>query len=389
MPDYYLPYVITEIYCFIFALIVLVRIDRNVGSEHEVRELRNMIYTYFVLIVTDILWMSFETDVLNPNNYLNALVNAISIMSISLGCYYWYGFVSDRLHRVFKRRKLHKILIRIPLLVIFALDLISVFTGWIFKIDTNGHYHETKLFILQGVVNYFYMIVPAFLAIKAAIKTRVVAERLECLSYTAYLFISLISVLFDTELNVGPILVLNIFMAIIILFLMIQNMRIYSDALTGLNNRRRLNAYLSDRLSKASDEHKIIIFMMDINNFKSINDEYGHIAGDAALKQFAQVMKCLAGQFGAFIARYGGDEFCLVCDLVDHKSPEEFDRELTQELDARLGEITNLTNGKKLSVSIGYTVCDEHEDYALAFMHADRMLYDRKKEWKIANANAR
>ena len=83
-----------------------------------------------------------------------------------------------------------------------------------------------------------------------------------------------------------PLLGLSIFMMILILFLMIQNMQVYNDALTGLNNRRRLNQYLEDRLSKASPARPLLLFIMDINSFKSINDVYGHLEGDHALRFF-------------------------------------------------------------------------------------------------------
>jgi diguanylate cyclase (GGDEF)-like protein len=58
----------------------------------------------------------------------------------------------------------------------------------------------------------------------------------------------------------------------------------------------------------------MLLFMMDIDNFKSINDAYGHIEGDGALKAFSDAMKDVAIRYSAFIARYGGDEFCMVMD---------------------------------------------------------------------------
>lgn len=385
MNQIFIYYVMPEIYCFVFALIVLLRVDRNVGSEHEVRELRNLIFTYFAYILTDALWASFELGIFRPGHYINAAINCISVMSISLGCFYWYSFVCDRLHRKYSNRKLHKLLSRLPVAIIFALDIISIYTGWMFRINADGHYCDTKLFIIQGIVNFGYILVPAFLSIKAFIRSNSVTERLEYASYCVYVVISVFSLVFDEDMKYGPILAENMFLAILILFLMIENMHICIDALTSLNNRRRLNCYLEEKLQHASDQHAVIVFMMDINSFKSINDHYGHIAGDEALKIFSGVLKSIAGQSGAFIARYGGDEFCLVAELEDH-SAENYDAELREKLANRLKAVKDSTHGQCLSVSVGYTVCYSHQDYQAVFASADRMLYTRKKEWKKNNS---
>jgi diguanylate cyclase (GGDEF)-like protein len=66
-------------------------------------------------------------------------------------------------------------------------------------------------------------------------------------------------------------------MMILILFLMMQNNQVCNDALTGLNNRRRLNRYLESVLPRVSAEHRMFLFIMDINSFKRINDMYGHV----------------------------------------------------------------------------------------------------------------
>jgi len=58
---------------------------------------------------------------------------------------------------------------------------------------------------------------------------------------------------------------------------MIQDQQIYNDALTNLNNRRHLNHFLEERLSKASPERPVTVYMIDINGFKSINDRFGHV----------------------------------------------------------------------------------------------------------------
>ena len=88
-------------------------------------------------------------------------------------------------------------------------------------------------------------------------------------------------------------------------------MQIYNDALTGLNNRRRLDQFLEEHLEISSKDRPVSLLLMDVNGFKKINDKFGHIEGDAVLKMVGTVLKLAAADFDAFAARYGGDEFCL------------------------------------------------------------------------------
>lgn len=86
-----------------------------------------------------------------------------------------------------------------------------------------------------------------------------------------------------------------------------------TDALTGLANRRKLNAYAEMIFAKAFEEEKNLgIEMVDIDYFKQYNDTYGHQAGDEVIKTLANCMKTVAKESDAFCARYGGDEFVFI-----------------------------------------------------------------------------
>jgi len=385
MTHLYLPYAITEAYCIIFAVTIWLRLSSSLGSEHEVRQLRNMIYSYLAMLVTDILWALMEDGILHLPRLLNASINAVVITSITCGCYFWFRFIEDRLHFAFARRKTLDKLLTIPLLVTCSLDVISIFTGWIFYIDAGGHYQSTELFLLVHTsVNYLYLLIPTVYAAYRAMRTRSRLDRAEYWTYALYMIAPLLSGLLEDTFPYVPLLALNIFMMILILFLMIQNMQVYHDALTGLNNRRRLNKYLEDCLPKASPEHPVLLLIMDLNGFKTINDVYGHLEGDRALTLFAGILKNAAARHGAFAARYGGDEFCVVMDAAGHTAPE-IAGEIRQSLESAPPIETREGGSYLLSVSIGCAVCDRPEaepDAVLA--RADKLLYEDKAKWHLA-----
>jgi len=167
-------------------------------------------------------------------------------------------------------------------------------------------------------------------------------------------------------------------MIINILFLMIQNLQIYNDALTDLNNRRRLDQFLDERLPRVSAERPLTVMMIDINAFKAINDACGHIEGDRALRTFSDVLKKAAAQHDAFLARYGGDEFCFVASAAGCAPAD-----LADEIHARLRRAQEGADKPYvLSASIGYTLCDRPEnDSNAVLVRADEMLYRSKQQW--------
>ena len=371
------PYIITELYCAAFAVTIWLRLNRNIGTEHEVRQFRNMIYSYTGLLITDILWALMEDGILHLPNVLNAFINAVGLISVTCGCYFWFRYIEDRAHFSFASSRILDAVLAVPLLIVCVLDLSSVFTGWIFYIDPQGYYTDTPHFVIYAAVNYFYLLVPTVYSIYRAVKTPLRQERSEYLTYSLYMIAPLISGILEGFFTYVPLLALNIFLMILIMYLMIQNKQIYNDALTGLNNRSRLDRYLESCLLKASPGHPLLLFIMDINSFKSINDIYGHLEGDRALKLFAEILKKIASRYNAFAARYGGDEFCLVIDAPGI-APEEIAEDIHRTLEKAQAGGTAYT----LTVCIGYTVCDGSEsstDAALA--KADGFLYESKKAW--------
>lgn len=84
------------------------------------------------------------------------------------------------------------------------------------------------------------------------------------------------------------------------------------DGLSGLLNRDAMLGYVDWLISKG---HKFSFFLIDIDNFKNVNDTYGHMVGDKVINQTAQYFVRLIGEHGV-VARYGGDEFLVAFDGV-------------------------------------------------------------------------
>lgn len=126
----------------------------------------------------------------------------------------------------------------------------------------------------------------------------------------------------------------------------------YSDGLTGLPNRRKFNDfYESAYQANALKERHMVLLMMDLDNFKSFNDTYGHLAGDDCLRLVSQVMLNMFPHKKDLVARYGGEEFSAV--LQGYSKDEAL--AICEQLRKRINEIDIVVDGViiKVTISIG------------------------------------
>jgi diguanylate cyclase (GGDEF)-like protein/PAS domain S-box-containing protein len=152
------------------------------------------------------------------------------------------------------------------------------------------------------------------------------------------------------------------------------------DALTGLPNRSALLEGLSERLSQIrTNQQKLIVYLLDLDGFKCVNDTLGHAAGDALLKQLASRLKSTIAD-GDLIARLGGDEFAI----VQVSSRDE--REQAIRLSVTLLEIVArpfLVEGQDVSVGVSIGIAIAPIDGLTAselLYRADLALYRVKSE---------
>lgn len=242
MSSVYISYAITEMCLIILAFVIYSKLDINIGTEYEVKRLKSLIWSYIVVLVTDIFWAITEAGVIIPPKLLNAAFNGVSISAVALGCYYWYDYIMNRLHYHFTKVK--RIAAAIPGMAVIALNMMSIFTGWVFQIDENHHYVYGPLFFLQAIVTYGYLLTATVCSFIKARRIHSKLERREYVVYGLYMLPPLVSGLIEDFFPGAPILCMCMFIAILIVFITIQDSQIFNDALTGLSNRRKLEIFL-------------------------------------------------------------------------------------------------------------------------------------------------
>lgn len=145
------------------------------------------------------------------------------------------------------------------------------------------------------------------------------------------------------------------------------------DELTGLLNRRAIERIIGKQESLFSTEGvEYAAIMIDIDNFKNINDNYGHHLGDLALKNVAEcIQKSIRSTDYAF--RFGGDEFLIVLSGVDKVKAYQICTDIQKELQEKQGD------GLLITVSAGYSLRSESLTVAELLKLADWRMYQVKK----------
>ena len=153
-----------------------------------------------------------------------------------------------------------------------------------------------------------------------------------------------------------------------------------TDPLTGLLNRRTIGERTAEMISIAQRKQKSITFMMlDLDNFKNINDVHGHSAGDAVLKEVAARISSVVPPQN-LLARLGGDEFA--CAFVfDPEQPKMVERIADDLIDAIAKPIVENGNQLVVTTSIGMARYDlESEGVDVLMRRADIAMYSSKKQ---------
>jgi diguanylate cyclase (GGDEF)-like protein len=152
------------------------------------------------------------------------------------------------------------------------------------------------------------------------------------------------------------------------------------DALTGVHNKRYFMEFLGRELGYTTRYHRSLsLAMIDLDRFKSINDQMGHLAGDIALRDLATCVKRTIRK-GDLIARYGGEEFAVVMPETPLEGGRKFAERLRSLVDNQAFRYEDQTF--HLTVSIGLASCNgenwitSHE----LIRQADAKLYQAKQE---------
>lgn len=154
--------------------------------------------------------------------------------------------------------------------------------------------------------------------------------------------------------------------------------KIETDSLTGLYNKAATQTHIQELLSQNPKE-KYALFILDIDNFKNVNDTCGHSVGDSVIKDFSLIIR-QSFPSDAVIGRIGGDEFIAFSPITSQALLKEQAQQLASALE---NEYSEGADSCRVSSSIGVACSPEHgSSFETLYKNADKALYETKKRGK-------
>lgn len=244
-----------------------------------------------------------------------------------------------------------------------VVQFLSMFLGITFWVDENNVYHHCTLYNLY----YAAILVSTGFMIYAMAKFggRFQSQNRSVLAMIfAFVAAGVACQAFDGSVRI---VWLTVAMGTVLFYIYYCTVIIQADGLTELMNRsayeRRLN----------SEQKRVGILFFDVNDFKTINDKYGHQFGDESLKAVSRSLRKAYGKYG-LCYRIGGDEFCVILDRrID--SAQELDLDFENAMAKKRLKEPRLPN-----VSIGFSIFEPGKmTFQEAIAEADAQMYEAKK----------
>lgn len=272
----------------------------------------------------------------------------------------------------------------IPVIFNVIISISSIWTKWYFYIDENNRYVRGSIFYVPTLISCGYVLYILFLLIKykkeemtdysvqkELYKRLFVFPLLPCIG-------AIVQIMLPGTVWTFPATTL----AILINYTTVQNGYMAKDHLTGLYNRSQLESFMNYQLRNLKKGHYFFLILIDMDKFKEINDNFGHVVGDDALINAAKLLRGSCKRKADYVARLGGDEFVIIGQCEDVAAVDM--------IIERMHEVINTFNKiskkpYKIQFSAGYTIYDgsTHATLDMLISEADRKMYEVKNAKKI------
>lgn len=286
----------------------------------------------------------------------------------------WMWYAEYTINDTTKNFKNIALLIAPIQLAVIVFSLLSIKGDYIFRLTDGNHYERGSYFYVISVLTYGLILLTMLRIIN-------LRNRIHKGDFYALLVFpippmigGIIQISFEGLSFIFP----GVALSLLIVYIYIQSKLTNTDHLTGLYNRREYDRMISIKLENLRKGYLIGGILLDIDDFKKINDQFMHHIGDEALIEFAKILRQSVNE-DDFVSRTGGDEFAII---FESKDPTRLDQILK-----RLDDELNSFNQKKehlyqLQVSTGGLIFDrdEHKTLSNFFNVLDRKMYEMKEK---------
>ncbi|MBO4415010.1 MAG: diguanylate cyclase [Lachnospiraceae bacterium] len=339
------------------------------------------IVSEMVFFSSDTLFVMINTGLISfgaLDNILKLVCKELYFFSTAAMCFFWFLYFEHLQEAPFVKEKKKVRIASSILWIMLVLLIINLFTGFLFYVEPDGSYHRGKFFILTYLFSYTYVVIACARTISRIRKSDDLINKNTLTLLALFPIGPGLAGILQFVFPRLPVACGVLAITTLILYLSWIDQLISLDPLTGLNNRKQLNHFYDQWIRSHNENERIYALLIDANKFKHINDTYGHIQGDKALKNIAEALRigCRRMTKRADIARYGGDEFAVIFEAEDKNEAEK----LKERIKNCLAEVNEKTKVPfELTVSIG--IADSEGKHTLKELidAADEQMYNEKR----------
>ena len=369
---------IVRLQVYILSLSVLLILYIQLREESQLYSVRDRLFRYLILstmitLILEAITWSLDgnpgTIAYRVNVISNTLLFMVNTIPLTIWTVYIIATANTDKKPIIKGFIILKFFVMIHILIALSAPINQKY----FYIDANNIYHRGEWYSIGNTIHVI-LIVVNFLVILHNWDKINQRNRVPMLLFMLPPIIGFIAqVMFYGTNLVWPGATISILMS----YIMIQSQVAKTDYITGLYNRRELDSYIDRKINNLPKNKQFAGIMIDLDDFKNINDKHGHIVGDKAIKAAASLIK-KSFKRDDFVARYGGDEFVAILDVKDKK-------ECSHKIDhlKRQFELFNEKNEEifKLKISLGYSIYRKENGQGEEFIHyLDQLMYENKHE---------
>lgn len=276
----YMIYIVALLF---FSAYIFFHLSRDIATSTESFCFKMFILSFMGYTILDDFQVLREFDMIKISAGVYTAVCFFTFLFVILNTLCFYLVVTLHLG-VEKNLALKNVIAGfIPLFIAVILLLVSLVNGMIFSVDGSIKMVKGPSYFLIYICAFVYLAAIAANAFSRIKTADTWSGKRYSIGMILFIIFLIVWAVIDTALKGITTIPLLIFAVIFHLFISFQQSNIYTDTLTGMNNRRKAESYLSAELKSKSGETPLYIFMGDINGFKEINDAYGHHEGDQAL----------------------------------------------------------------------------------------------------------
>ncbi|GAA0110082.1 GGDEF domain-containing protein [Clostridium tertium] len=332
--------------------------------------------TSFILIL-EILKVFININILNYKFiYINKLVNTLLLIASPLPIYMWNKYLSIWISKKIINFKIKISYFEIPLIINTTILILNLKYNIIFSINSSNLYHRESFFIIPLLTCTLYYINSYLILLKERHNLSKDIYKFLHILYIFPIFTLVIQSLIPQYLLFWN----SIATIFVFTYILVQQELLETDSLTEAFNRNYFNNFIS-KLNKLNiNLSRLGAINIDLDEFKYINDTYGHQAGDEVLKDFVLILNKSFGKKSKII-RMGGDEFLVI---IENTYPKEIESDL--ELLNSIIESHNSHSKYTIKFSFAYCIySDDFDNIYDFFNYIDNKMYQNKYLRKTDN----